>query len=600
MQLSFAADLDVDKVSLPNDPRFAGQWHMQPGEGGVQVPEAWLLSRGTSDITVAIIDTGIDMLHRDLKANIVDGFDFIDRDDVPQPDTGDPYVSPHGTVCAGMVAAITGNGRGIAGPAPNAKLMPIRVAGTGGFTTDPDLAESILWAADHGAKILSCSWGGPMPSNQIADAIDEVTAAGCLVFVAAGNDGPDGDVGYPARFESAITVGATTRDRKLAEFSSRLPAKMVDISAPGADVTSCDMLGKEGYFDGGPDATPDENGEHPGDYISGANGTSYACPMTAGVAALVWSTYPSLTNVQVREILQQSATKIDPDGGQWQDGYSDRYGYGQVNALAALRRAQEVARDDGKQKPPPTNKPEDAVRNDGQPANASEILEALLRLRKELDDTGRPKSTKDLPNPKTVILRRDQLAEVIEPQAQSYFVRGHEIVLKPSANWFVMSLDDGGQWKGPQFWQVVRSDATEEQLGKINIAAQGAGRIAVVAPRDVLRERKQLDDFAGDGTLPAIYPAYEQGGSLLVPLGTLTLRMKKDAGDDAKQAVLAQAKNLGLQIVKEDGDITRFGHTETSEHANLFAAVASLAKLDGVQWCEPDFASRPLALPKKP
>jgi hypothetical protein len=376
---------------------------------------------------------------------------------------------------------------------------------------------------------------------------------------------------------------------------------MVDISAPGADVTSCDMLGKEGYFDGGPDATPDENGEHPGDYVAGVNGTSFACPMTAGVAALVWSTYPKLTNVQVRELLQQSATKIDLDGGQWQDGYSDRYGYGQVNALAALQRAAEVADDgSGKHKPPLTNNSEVTVPNDGQPASASDILAALLRLRHERDDSGRSKAIQELPNPKTVALRRSQLAEAIEPQPQSYFVRGHEIVLKPSATWFVMLLDDAGPIQAQRFWQVVRSDAAEEQLDKIKIAAQEAGRIAVVVPRDVLRERQRLDEFAGAGTLPAIYPVYEQGGSLLVPLGTLSLRMKKGAGDVAKQSVFAEAKSLGLRSAKEDGDITRFAQTETSEHANLFVAVASLAKLDGVQWCEPDFATRPLALPPKP
>jgi thermitase len=594
VQLNFAAD----NVELPNDPRFSDQWHMQPGEGGVQVPEAWQLSRGTSDITVAVIDSGIDLQHRDLQPNLVAGYDFVERDEDPQPDTGDASISPHGTVCAGMVAAVTGNGRGIAGPAPNAKIMPVRIAATDGFVTMPDIAESLRWSATQGAKILSCSWTTGAPSNQVADAIDEVTVGGCLVFVAAGNSGPDGEVGYPAQFENAIAVGATTRDRKLADFSSFAPGKLVDLCAPGADILSSDMLGKEGYFDGGADAQPDENGEHPGDYVSGANGTSYACPMAAGVAALVWSTYPKLTHVQVRQVLQETAFKIDPDEGAWNDeGYSDRYGHGQVNALAALSRAREVAGEDGSQSPPQSNLPYVKVRV-GPPADTREILGRLLRLQRELDNAGRPKLAKELPNPKTIDLREFQLDDALAPQPQSYVVRGREIVLQPSKEWFALSLDDAGEVKGPQFWQIVRGDATDEQLAKINIAAKEAGRIAVIAPRELLRERKQLDDFVRAGTLPAVYATYEQGGSLLVPLGTLTLRVDKKGGEAAHERALAEGKSLGLRLVEREGDIVRFAQTNISKPASLFTAANTLAKVDGVLWCEPDFASRPLVLPK--
>ncbi|MCA9270075.1 MAG: S8 family serine peptidase, partial [Planctomycetales bacterium] len=268
-----AIQLAFNAAPAPNDALFKSQWQMQAGAGGVQVPEAWEISQGGDNITLAIVDTGIDLTHPDLKANLVAGWDFVDDDDSPQPDE-DTQTSPHGTACAGMAAAVTNNNIGIAGPAPKAKIMPIRVAGKMGFSTAPVLADAIRWPVDHGAKIISCSWGGPIPSNQIADAIDEATAAGVLVFVAAGNSGPGGDVGFPAQFESAIAVGATTSDHTLAGFSSYKPGKLVDICAPGAKVFTTDVVGELGY--NRDPATGDENtSDPPNNYMPEIDGTSF-------------------------------------------------------------------------------------------------------------------------------------------------------------------------------------------------------------------------------------------------------------------------------------------------------------------------------------
>lgn len=595
-----ALQLHFNQVTLPNDLHFEDQWHMQPGDGTVQVPEAWEISRGTDRITVAVIDTGVDHRHPDLIDNLVAGRDFVDNDDMPQPDT-DPTTSPHGTACAAVVAAIADNEQGVAGAAPLAKIMPIRVASRSGFTTWPDLAESIRWSAANGAKILSCSWGGSFPSNQVADAIDEVTTQGALVFVAAGNDGPEGEVGYPAQFENAIAVGAVTREQKLADFSSFLPGELVDMVAPGRDIFTADLVGADGYNAGGDDDNDesDASRDPTGNYAT-ISGTSFACPMAAGVAALVWSTYPELTNTQLRQILEETAVEVDSDGGQWQDGYSDRYGHGQVNALAALGRAKEMAQSDST--PPAeadtsTNRPGGNAVSAPPRANTREILETLLKFRKSLGDDGRPPLPKDLADPKTIALRRGQLAELLEPQPQSYLVRGRELVLQPSESWFATALPDTGELKGPQFWQVIRGDATERQLGGIEVAARGAGRVAVVARRELLRDKSELTAFAEAGSLPAVFPVYQRGDILLVPLGTLTLRVKADAGGRAKQAILNLGEELGLELIKDEGDTLRFGLTATSKPTNVFAAASQFAKQDSVRWSEPDLASRTIDHP---
>jgi subtilisin len=261
-------------------------------------------------IKVAIIDTGIDWNHPDLAANYKGGYDFANDDADPMDDNG------HGTHVAGIVAA-SDNNNGVIGVAPKAYLYAVKVLNSSGSGTEDDIAAGIQWCIDNGIQIISMSlgyryyslpwWPQPLLVKQACDAAYN---SGLLVVAAAGNDGSRSvrdTVGYPARYDSVIAVGATDSSDKRPYWSSTGPA--VELAAPGVSINST-------YWD---------------DTYATMSGTSMACPMVTGTAALVWRAYPSYTNVQVRERLKNTAKDLDLSKPQpdWQ------FGFGLVDAEAA-------------------------------------------------------------------------------------------------------------------------------------------------------------------------------------------------------------------------------------------------------------------------
>ncbi|RME05951.1 MAG: peptidase S8, partial [Deltaproteobacteria bacterium] len=189
---------------FPNDPLFKYQWHMTQ----IKVQEAWKRSKG-EDVVVAVIDTGVayenrENFHRveDLeKTAFVPGYDFIHDTEHANDD------NCHGTHVAGTIAQSTHNGKGVAGVAFKAKIMPIKVLTAQGFGTTADIAEGIRYAADHGAKVINMSLGGPYPSKIMADACKYAHQKGVTIVCAAGNSGSR-KVGYPAAYPECIAVSA--------------------------------------------------------------------------------------------------------------------------------------------------------------------------------------------------------------------------------------------------------------------------------------------------------------------------------------------------------------------------------------------------------
>lgn len=329
-----------------NDPLYPQQWHLNnTGQNGgaagadVKIEQAWETTRGSQDITIAIMDGGTDTGHEDLAANIVPGFDFIDNDADPNPNgVGDN----HGTSCSGVAVATGNNGIGVSGAAQNCRLMPIRMVGPGG--TPLGVARGFDFAAARGADVLSNSWGYPVgfPTPQIVTASIQraVTSGrrgkGCVVLFASGNDGIsiDGEDSFDVPDISAdpnvIAVGATDNFDKWISYSNT--GQTLDVVAPSGglvvqqgtlDILTTDRTGTDGYT-----AT---------NYNPRFNGTSSACPLVAGVAALVLSVDSELTYSQVRERLQESADKVDVAGGTYDSaGHSRLYGFGRVNASRAL------------------------------------------------------------------------------------------------------------------------------------------------------------------------------------------------------------------------------------------------------------------------
>ena len=264
----------------PDDPYYVHQWHLDQ----IQMPDAWQRERGAGAI-VAVVDTGV--LYRDhgrarqapdlAQTRFVPGWDFVDGDDGPDDENG------HGTHVAGTVAQSTNNGVGVAGVAPEAAIMPVRVLDADGAGTWGAVAAGIRFAADHGANVINLSLGGGSASRTIQAAIDHAHRKGVVVVAAAGNTGR-ARVEFPAAGRHVISVGAVRLDRELAFYSSFGPG--LDLVAPGGD------LNVDQNHDGLPDGVLQNTmvrGD-PGrsDYLA-LQGTSMATPHVAGAAALLYA-----------------------------------------------------------------------------------------------------------------------------------------------------------------------------------------------------------------------------------------------------------------------------------------------------------------------
>ncbi|NDY90993.1 S8 family serine peptidase [Ideonella sp. TBM-1] len=306
-------------VAAPSDPRWPDQWHYHEPAGGINLLPAWALTQGEG-VVVAVVDTGV-RPHADLSANLVPGYDFIrkktvavdgDGRDADPTDPGDGcgpigklYGSSwHGTHVAGTVAALTDNALGVAGVAPSARVLPVRVLGCGGGYTS-DIAAGVYWAAGgavkgvpanaHPARVINMSLGGSGACPSFFQrAISEATALGALVVVAAGNDNENASGHNPANCQDVLTVAAVGRQGGKASYSNF--GSVVRIAGPGGDGSA----GVLSTYNAGfikPKA----------DSYDELQGTSMATPHVAGVAALVMARHPALTPAQVAQKLVDTA-----------------------------------------------------------------------------------------------------------------------------------------------------------------------------------------------------------------------------------------------------------------------------------------------------
>lgn len=365
-----SAEPDVMRSStaVPNDPRFSEQWYLQtPGSSaqGIDLPSAWDISLGSSNIVVAVIDTGR-LDHPELSGRLVDGYDFVsqskngkdgdgwDSDETDVGDwsesddalytctVGDPFKSSswHGTHVAGIVAASGNNSVGITGVAPNVRIQHVRVLGTcGGRTSDE--AAAIRWAAGlpvagvplnpTPAKVINLSLGSPAACAAVEQAaIDDAVAAGVTVVVAAGNAGVDLDTNdfAPSKCDNVISVAALRYDGSRASYTNF--GSSVDVAAPG---------GPNGILSlqNGGTRTADSSWTY-----GYKQGTSMSTPMVSGIAALVLSVNPNLTPAQVETIIESTARPFPTNvGTPCSSVSSDLYhcGSGIADAGAAVRLA---------------------------------------------------------------------------------------------------------------------------------------------------------------------------------------------------------------------------------------------------------------------
>lgn len=269
----------------------------QYGPQIMSAPAAWDVTLGVNTVTIAIVDTGVQLTHPDLAAKVVAGYDFVNNDADPTDDHG------HGTHCAGIAAAITNNGVGIAGIAPNCKIMPVKVLNSSGSGSTTNIANGVTWAVNNGAKVISMSLGGGGVSSTMQGAIDNAWNNGVVVVCAAGNNG-SATIFYPAGYTNSIAVGSTDNTDARSSFSNY--STWVDVAAPGSSIYST-------YLNSG---------------YATLSGTSMACPHVAGEVGLLWSFYGTLvTPAFIRQKLEAGTDYI----GGWM-----ATGAGRANILKAL------------------------------------------------------------------------------------------------------------------------------------------------------------------------------------------------------------------------------------------------------------------------
>lgn len=301
-------------LETPDDTYYPYQWHYP----AISLPAAWDYTVGDGSIVVAVIDTGADLDHPDLAGRLVDWYDVFHDSDAVEDYHG------HGTHVAGTIGAVTDNGLGVAGVNWDVRIMPLKVSNDDVYLPVmpfEKIAEAIYRAVDRGARVINMSIGGQVEGNAAVDsAIAYATSAGVIMVAAAGNDGPGSDlrgtINYPASNPNVIAVGAVRPDLARPDWSSCGPE--LDLMAPG------------GPDDGGP-AQDHVLSTWKGGSYQYARGTSMASPHVAGVVALMLAR--GIPPSEVRSILQLTAMDLGPLGR------DDGYGYGLVNAHAAVTRS---------------------------------------------------------------------------------------------------------------------------------------------------------------------------------------------------------------------------------------------------------------------
>jgi thermitase len=324
----------------PNDPLFmttpnvVNQWGLyNPGGpagfvkgADVKALDAWNITRGSPNIIIAVADSGIDYRHPDLGGGfgasykVMGGYDFVNNDSDPMDDNG------HGTHIAGIIAATVNNSQGIVGVCPLCKLMAVKTQAADGYGSNLRGANAIYYAADHGAKVISISWGNHVYSETLKAAIDAAELKGVIVVAAAGNNGTS-EKFYPAAYTNVIGVASTDpNDAKRVSSNFDDGTKWVKIAAPGSNIRSTALAGTGGLCRSGNTTR-----------YAYCSGTSMAAPFVAGAVGIYESIHPvtsQTTGVNTRTRITSSTyadniNTINP-------AYANKLGAGRLNMYKLL------------------------------------------------------------------------------------------------------------------------------------------------------------------------------------------------------------------------------------------------------------------------
>ena len=292
-------EAEVVAFATPDDTRYSEQYALRK----INASNAWNLTKGSSLLKVAVLDTGVNGTHEDLLGKVLAGYNYVSRVAIGAGTDSDDHG--HGTKVSGVIAATTDNAKGVAGISWYSKILPVKVLNSSGVGSSTNLALGIRYAADQGVKVINMSLGADSGTTVVSEAVDYAYGKGVVLVAASGNEGTN-LVSYPAHYDKVVAVSATGSTDLIWVASNYGPE--VDICAPGVSVLTTNDAG--GY--------------------STSTGTSLAAPQVSGAAALLMSTNTGNTNAQIVSALINNADKVSGMDGR---SYTERYGHGRLDAF---------------------------------------------------------------------------------------------------------------------------------------------------------------------------------------------------------------------------------------------------------------------------
>lgn len=325
-------DGKAQALGTANDPYFTNgsQWWLSK----IQTPQAWDLTTGSSSVVVAVIDSGVLKSHPDIGGKVLPGYDFINNDSDATDDNG------HGTAVAGIIGSSSNNSLGMASVAWGSPVLPVKVLDAAGSGSYSAICNGIVWSVDSGARILNLSLGGTTASRSLQDAVNYAWNKKAVVVAAAGNNG-NNVAFYPAACSNVLAVSATNSSDGRPSWSNY--GTYVDVSAPGENILT--LNGGNGY--------------------ANWNGTSFSCPVTSGVVALMASAAPQLSNAILVDLLARNSDDLGAAG------YDIYFGNGRVNASRAVQAAVSAVSVD-------TSAPSVAIESPAEGATVSGVVNVAL------------------------------------------------------------------------------------------------------------------------------------------------------------------------------------------------------------------------------
>ncbi|OGC25639.1 hypothetical protein A2291_04410 [candidate division WOR-1 bacterium RIFOXYB2_FULL_42_35] len=286
-------------ATIPNDTYYSSQY----GLTNISAPSGWDQTTGSSSVVIAVLDSGIDSNHEDLAAKIDShGWDFVNNDDDPEDDFG------HGTKVSGVLGAVTNNGKGVAGVDWQAKILPLKVLDSSGTGTNTNIKAAIAYASSRNVDVMNMSFGFNSSPSGLQSTCSDAYNNGAVLVAAAGNDNVT-SLRYPAGYDTVLAIASVDSSDIKSSFSNY--GSWISVCAPGSSIMTTTMDGS---------------------YYLGNNGTSFAAPFVAGLAALMKAQYPAMTVADITNAVTTSADNIDAQN----PTYLGDLGSGRINVSKAL------------------------------------------------------------------------------------------------------------------------------------------------------------------------------------------------------------------------------------------------------------------------